>query len=176
MSTLLIHATGFAALALNVGALMGRSDRSLRSTTGWASALWAVNNLLLGAQSAAALSLLSVGRQASAVAVHRHRARVRHIACAGFVLLTLVLGALTWNGVPTLFTSAGSLLATGAMFYLRGSWLRLAMIGVAALWMVNAWVYASWWQMLANLLTAGAAAYGAWRAERGPRETVPRQG
>lgn len=164
MSTLLIHATGFAALALNVTALVHRSDRSLRSTTGWASALWAVNNLLMGAQSAAALSVLSVGRQASASVVQDRSAMTRHLACTGFVLLTFVLAALTWNGVATLLITAGSLLATVAMFYMRGVPLRLAMIGVAALWMYNAWAYDSWWQMFANLLTAGAAAFGAWRA------------
>jgi hypothetical protein len=50
------------------------------------------------------------------------------------------------------------------MFYMRGVFLRVAMIGVAALWMFNALVYDSWWQMAANTLNGGAAAYGAWRS------------
>ena len=166
MTSFLIHATGFAALALNVTGLVRASDRSLRHSTGWASALWALNNLLMGAQSAAALSVLSVGRQASASVVQGRDAATRRLACAAFLLVTLVVGALTWNGAATLMTTAGSLLATYAMFYMRGAPLRIAMLGVAALWMYNAWAYDSWWQMFGNLATGSAAAYGAWRAAK----------
>jgi hypothetical protein len=166
MSSLLIHVTGFAALALNVSGLIGASDRTLRHSTGWASALWAANNLLMGAQSAAALSVLSVGRQASASVVQGRDDSTRRWTCAVFLLVTLVVGALTWNGVATLLTTTGSMLATYAMFYMRGAPLRIAMLGVATLWMYNAWAYDSWWQMFGNLVTGGAAAYGAWRAKR----------
>lgn len=166
MSTLLIHATGFAALAFNVTGLIRSSDRSLRNSSGWASALWALNNVLIGAHSAAALSVVSVGRQASASAVQGRDARITRLTCAAFLLVTLLVGALTWNGVATLFTTTGSLLATYAMFHMRGALLRLAMLAVAALWMYNAWAYGSWWQMFGNLATGGAAAYGAWRATR----------
>jgi len=82
------------------------------------------------------------------------------------LLVTLVLGALTWNGVTTLFSMAGSMLATYAMFYMRGVALRLAMIAVAGLWMYNAWAYDSWWQMFGNTLNGVAAAFGAWRAAK----------
>ncbi len=166
MSSLLIHATGFAALALNVTGLIRTSDRSLRNSSGWASALWALNNLLIGAQSAAALSVVSVGRQASASAVQGRNGRITLVACVSFLVVTFAVGAFTWNGVATLLTTAGSMLATYAMFYMRGALLRLAMLAVAALWMYNAWAYDSWWQMFGNLVTGGAAAYGAWRATR----------
>ena len=166
MTSFLIHATGFAALALNVTGLVRSSDRSLRHSTGWASALWALNNLLMGAQSAAALSVLSVGRQASASVMQGRDALTRRLACGAFLLVTLVIGALTWNGAATLLTTAGSMLATYAMFYMRGAPLRIAMLGVASLWMYNAWFYDSWWQMFGNLATGGAAAYGAWRASK----------
>ncbi len=80
------------------------------------------------------------------------------------VAVTLLVGALTWNGWTTACTSAGSLVGTWAMFYLRGIHLRLAMVLVACLWMYNAWAYNSWWQMFANFASGGAALYGAWRA------------
>ncbi len=168
MSTWLIHATGFAALALNVSGLVRTCDRSLRHSSGWASVLWALNNVLIGANSAAALSVVSAGRQASAQAVQGRDPRTLRAMCAGFLLLTLLVGLLTWNGMVTLLTTAGSLLATYGMFYMRGAPLRLAIFGSAALWMVNAWAYDSWWQMFGNLTTGGAAAYGAWRASRMP--------
>src|SRR3954469_21019825 len=52
------------------------------------------------------------------------------------------------------------------MFYLNGTLLRLAMVAVAGLWMYHAIHYHSAWQIAANLLSGGAAAYGAWRASR----------
>ena len=166
MTSILIHATGFAALALNVTGLVRSCDRSLRHSTGWASALWAVNNLLMGAQSAAALSVVSVGRQASASVVQGRDERTRLLTCGAFLVVTLVVATLTWNGAATLLTTAGSMLATYAMFYMRGAPLRIAMVVVASLWMYNAWAYDSWWQMAGNLANGGAAAYGAWRAQR----------
>ena len=66
----LIHATGLFALTLNVSGVVRPNDRTLMRTTGWASALWAVNNVLIGAHTAAALSVLSVGRQSAAAALH----------------------------------------------------------------------------------------------------------
>ena len=43
------------------------------------------------------------------------------------------------------------------------------MLGVSAMWMVNAWRYGSWEQMAAIVLSAAASLYGACRL--GP--TVP---
>jgi membrane-associated HD superfamily phosphohydrolase len=165
MTPLLINATGFAALVFNVTGLVRTSDRSLRHSTGWASALWAANNFLMGAQSAAALSALSVGRQASASVVQGRSNRTRLISCVAFLAVTLAVGVITWSGLASLLTTAGSMLATYAMFYMRGALLRVAMVGVAALWMYNAWAFDSWWQMLGNAVNGGAAAWGAWRAK-----------
>ena len=166
MPTTLVDVTGLAALSLNIAGLVRTSDRSLRHSTGWASLLWAANNLLIGAQSAAALSVLSVGRQVSASAVQGGSHRSKRAYCLAFLAITLVIGLITWNGMTTLFSVAGSMLATYAMFYMRGVALRVAMVGVAALWMYNAWAYDSWWQMFANIMNGAAAAYGAWRASR----------
>ncbi|MEO9041793.1 MAG: YgjV family protein [Rhodoferax sp.] len=165
-TTLVVNASGLAALAINVSGLVSRSDRSLRSTNGWASVLWAANNFLMGADSAAALSALSAGRQASESVVQGKSRRARLLTCMAFLAVTLVLGILTWNGTVTLVTTVGSMLSTCAMFYMRGVLLRVAMIGVAGLWMFNALAYDSWWQMAANLLNGGAAAYGAWRSAK----------
>ena len=86
------------------------------------------------------------------------------LTCMAFLAVTLALSILTWNGTVTLVTTAGSMLSTYAMFYMRGVLLRVAMMGVAALWMFNALAYDSWWQMIANTLNGGAAAHGAWRS------------
>jgi hypothetical protein len=162
----IIDATGFIALSLNVGAAMASSDRTLRRRSGWASAVWALNNLLIGAQAAAALSVLSVARQAGASALRDHQRRTKAMAFAALVTATLLIGAVTWNGMATAFPVAGSLTATYAMLYMRDVSLRLAMVVVNALWMVNAVAYHSGWQLASAGIAGTAAGIGAWRARR----------
>ena len=87
----LIDATGLVALSLNVGALLRPGDRTLLKIGSWASALWAVNSLLIGAPTAAALSALSVGRQASALALQERPGRLKCAAFLGFMGATLVV-------------------------------------------------------------------------------------
>ena len=164
----LINASGLTALAVNASGLARSSDAALRTKTGIASALWALNNFFMGAYSAAALSALTVGRQATASAVHGTSERARRVGCTVFLLLTLVTGALTWQGPQTVFTTLGSSLSTYAMFYLRGARLRWVMMLVSCLWMYNAWAYHSLWQAAANLMACGAAAFGAWRTRPTP--------
>ena len=166
MTPLLIDCTGFAAVALNVSGLINTSDRSLRTTSGLAAALWALNNLFMGAEGAAALSALSVGRQASASAVQGRDESTRSLTCTAFMIITVLVAALTWDGPGSILTAVAALLSTYAMFYLSGAALRCALFIVACLWMYHAVHYHSFWQITANLLSAGAAAYGAWRTTR----------
>ena len=66
---LLIHGTGVFALLLNIVALCRRCEKKLRIQSGIAGVAWALNNLLLGANTAAALSLVSAGRTATSAAM-----------------------------------------------------------------------------------------------------------
>ena len=166
LSQHLIDATGLAALSLNVGALARTSDRTLFKIGAWASALWAINSLLVGAPTAAALCALGVGRQAAAMALQDRTGRLKAAAFAFFLAATLVVAGLTWTGAHSLFPAAGSLIGTYAMFYLRGTRLRWALVLVSGLWLVNAVVYVAWWQIAANGLSGSAAAVAAWRARR----------
>ena len=162
----LIDATGLVALALTLVAMAGASDRALLRIGAWASGLWAVNSLLVGAPTAAALSALGMGRQASAAALQDRPGRLKVAAFAAFVVTTLAISGLTWTCPHSLFPATGSLIATYAMFYMRGARLRWAMVLVSSLWLANAVVYAAWWQIAANGLSGGAAAIGALRANR----------
>jgi hypothetical protein len=167
---LLIHATGLCALALNVLALLRTCEKSLRVQSGIAGIVWALNNSLLGAHTAAALSLVSAGRTATSATTLNSGTRLRWLVFMGFAALTLGIGAATWHGWSSVLIVIASLLSTYAMFYLRGRSLRWSMILVSALWMHNAWTYDSWEQVVANAATALAALYGAWRVE--PRASV----
>ncbi|WP_372525140.1 YgjV family protein [Piscinibacter sp.] len=161
-TNLLIHATGMFALALNVIALARTCERSLRVQSGVAGIAWALNNLLLGAYTAAALSLVSAGRTATSAATLQCGARLRQAVFLAFTALTLAIAAATWQGWSSVLLTIASVLSTYATFYLRGRAHRWSMLVVSALWMHNAWCNDSWEQMLANAATAVAALYGAW--------------
>lgn len=163
MNTLyLIHFTGLAALLLNVSGLVRSCDRTLRLRGGIAAVLWMLNNLLLGAHTAAALCAVSAGRQAVSTVTHTGSARWRLAACLGFMSISMTAVLLTWHGWPTLLMAAAAMISNYAMFYLHGRQLRLAVLIGSALWMYNAWTFDSWEQMIANVVTALAGAYGAW--------------
>jgi hypothetical protein len=162
-SDFLVHAAGMSALAINVVAMANTCERSLRVQSAIAGLAWALNNLLLGAYTAAALSLVSAGRTTTAVAVIRCAAPVRRTAFIAFASLTVGVAAATWNSQSSLLIIVAALLSTYAMFYLSGPSLRWSMLFVSALWMDHAWSHGSWEQIAANALTGVAAVYGAWR-------------
>ena len=166
LSEALINATGLLALTLNVSGVARPNDRTLMRTTGWASALWAVNNVLIGANTAAALSVLSVGRQSAAAALHGKATPLRSMAFATIAILTVLIGWFSWNGVLTLFPVAGSLIGSYAMLFMHGPRLRIALVVINAFWLYGALWYGAWWQVGANVVAGTAAAVGAWRAYR----------
>ena len=165
-NAVLIHATGLCALALNLVALVCTCERSLRVRSGIAGMVWALNSFLIGSNVAAALNVVSAGRTAaSAVTLHRAGLQ-RRVAFGAFCALTLVIGALTWGGWPSLLIIGASLMSTYAVFHLTGRSLRWVMLVVSAMWMFNAWSYGSWEQMAGNVLSAAASLYGACRVGR----------
>ncbi|MEO7336596.1 MAG: YgjV family protein [Caldimonas sp.] len=163
---LLIHATGICALAFNVVALVRTCERSLRVQSGIAGVIWALNNLLLGAPTAAALSLVSASRTATSAATLQCGGRLRFSLFGAFGTLAVGIGIATWDGWSSVLLTSASLISTYAMFYMKGPRLRASMLMVSVLWMHHAWSHGSWEQMAANALTAAAALYGAWRIER----------
>jgi hypothetical protein len=165
-NALLIHATGLIALALNVIALTCTCERTLRLRSGVSGMIWALNNFLLGANVAAALSVVSAGRTATS-AVTLGAGRSRAIGFSLFAGLTIAVGFLTWGGWASLLMIAASLLSTYAVFHLTGRSLRWVMLAVSALWMFNAWSVGSWEQIAANVISAAASLYGACRVTRG---------
>ena len=169
----LIHATGLCALALNVIALVRTCERQLRFQSGIAGVVWALNNLLLDAHAAAALSLVSAGRTASSAVTLQRGERVRRNVFIGFVAITLAICAVTWHGWPSLLLTIASVISTYAMFYMRGPRLRWSLLLVSALWMYHAWSCDSWEQMAANAITAAAALHGVRRGAEAPPLAQP---
>lgn len=156
--------SGVTALTLSIRSLLLTSDRALLRTSVWAMALWAVNNLLIGAHAAAALSALGAGRQAGAAALLQRPGRMKAAVYRALMLATVATSLLLWNGPRTLAPLAGALISCYAVFHLRGAALRGAMVVVNLLWMVHALAFGAQWQLAAAALGATAAAAGAWRA------------
>jgi hypothetical protein len=171
-NALLIHVTGLLALAINVVALACSCERSLRLRSGVAGMVWALNNFLIGANVAAALSVVSASRTATA-AVTLGARRSRAIGFGIFAALTLVVGVVTWAGWDSLLMVAASLLSTYAVFHLTGRSLRWVMLAVSGLWMFNAWSVGSWEQMAANVISAAASLWGACRVARTVEDQRP---
>jgi len=165
-SDLLAHASGLFALLLNVTALCCRCEIALRRQSVVAGCLWAVNNLLIGAHSAAALSAVSAGRSATSAATLAGGPVRRRNLCALFLLITAGVALLCWQGVLSAVTLVASLASTWAMFHFRGAALRVTMLVTSIAWMASAVAFGSWEQMAANLLTAASAGYGALRCRR----------
>ena len=164
---ILAHLIGLAALAVTIASLLHRSDRGLLVLNGLASVLWAANSLLLGANSAAALGLLSALRATSATAVQGRGVEARWRACAVFLAATGVATAVTWQGWPSLLPAGASLCATVAFFCLAGVRLRLTLLLSWVLWLCTAWHFRAVEQCAGYTLAAGAAAIGTWRARQG---------
>jgi len=165
-SEFLVHATGLAALFVNVCALLCRCDVALRRHSVFAGCLWAINNVLLGAHSAAALTVVSASRTATSASTLERGGAARRNACLVFTALTVAAACLTWGGWVSALTLVASVMSTWSMFYMRGASLRLSMLLASLLWLVNAWHVGSCEQMAANVITGGVAAYGAFRLSR----------
>lgn len=163
-----MHATGLAALILNVCALLCRCEVALRRQSVFAGCLWAMNHALLEAHAAAALTMVSASRTAtSATTLERSRVARRN-AFLFFVLLSIGAALLMWNGWLSGVMLVASVVSTYAMFYMRGAPLRLSMLVTSLPWMAQAWLVGSWEQIAANLVSMGVAAYGAWTMSRRP--------
>jgi hypothetical protein len=164
--SLLVHATGIAALGLSISSSMHRCDRRLRRNNFLAGICWALNYFFLGATLGVVLSCISAARTGTASLVRDHGLNLRACACILFVAVSLATAALAWQGWTTLLPIASSILTTVAVFYLSGPPLRLALLLAALLWTQNVLALNSPEQIAGNILGITAAAIGLWRTRR----------
>jgi hypothetical protein len=165
-ASILVHATGLAALGLSVRSSTHGCDRELHRNYLMAGVLWALNAFLLGATTSVALSCVSVARTGTARLLCQRDNRIRISACAGFMLVALTGSALTWCGWSTLLPAAASSLATYAAFFLSGARLRLALLISALLWTQTVLSLHSPEQIGGNLVGIAGAAIGLWRTRK----------
>jgi hypothetical protein len=166
-TTFFINVTGVIGLLLNIYSLTRRSDQSLRGIIGIGFGVWMVNNLLLSANSAAALCGVAMTRQAVAVyLVERVSQRTKFWLCALFVGLVTGFSFFTWQGWGTVFACLSSLFSTVAMFFFSGARLRITVAFAYALWAGATICYQAWWALAANILLTAAAFWGYWQLKQ----------
>ena len=167
-----IALTGLAGICINVYSLTQNSDRYLRALIGAGFVMWAINNTMLHAYSAAILCAIAVGRQIIAsVMPDEIGATTRAALCAFFV--TAILGASLWtqNGLGTAFACTSALLSTVAMFYLHGPRLRFT-LGIAyVFWCATTLCFHAWYGLASNIVLAIAAFHAFYRLQRHQQET-----
>jgi hypothetical protein len=163
---LLAHAAGIAALGLSIRSSSHHCDRALRRHSFLAGVCWALNYFLLGAAVGGALSCVSAARSGTATLVEDRDLRSRALACSIFVLASIGIAILTWTDWTTLLPVAASILTTIAVFFLRGAWLRVALLVSALLWTQIVFQVHSPEQMIGNFLGIVAASVGLWRVRR----------
>jgi hypothetical protein len=164
--SILVHATGLAALGVSVRSTTRLCDRELHRNYLMAGVLWTLNGFLLGSATSMALSCVSVARTGTASLFRRRDSRIRLGACAGFILVSLAASALTWGGWSTLLPALASSLVTYAAFFLSGARLRLALLISALLWTQTVLSLHSPEQIVGNLLGIVGAAIGLWRTRK----------
>src|SRR4051794_5585321 len=111
-SEFLVHATGLAALLVNVCALLCRCEVALRRHSVFAGCLWALNNVLLDAHSAAALTVVSASRTATSASTLDRGRVARRNAFLAFLSLTVAAAVLTWGGWMSVLTLTASVMST----------------------------------------------------------------
>ena len=166
LSMLLEHGSGALALALNVYGYLNPDDRRLRLVATTGAGLMSTHNALIGAYTAASLHLLFLCRNLLSMRLVNTRSTFKLGLCGGFMVATLGLAWLTWQGPISLALALGSCAVTYAFFYLAGAPLRWVIGCNILIWMANAVVFGSVWQFASGALGAWAAFTGGWRLYR----------
>lgn len=162
----LVRLTGLVALFLNIGGLLVASDVRLKFLLTAGSVFWGLQNWLLGAYTAAAVTSVSVVRQATSVKLHYRTFKVRGLAALFFAVLTLSAGLLVWQGWADVFSLCAALTGTVATFLFSGWRLRLALLLATVFWVASGVAYSAWEQALSGCISASAALLGFYRSTR----------
>jgi hypothetical protein len=167
MDLLFIRASGIVALTITMLGLVAPKDRHMLRFLTVGALIWALNNYLIGAHTACALSLLSSVRTWTSLKVSSRPLAVRGSLCISFCAAAVVAARLTWMGAISLLPMSGALLSTSGNFLLKGVRLRMALGLSNALWLTSAIHFRAWEQVISLCATLLATCFGVWRAYQG---------
>ena len=110
--------------------------------------LWALQYLLLGAWTAALTMGSTALRTLFSGIPERHRHK--HPAAASFVLLFVMLTAVTWQGAVSLLPAFAVINTTLALFYLGNRKMRIACLASSVAWIANDLYWQAWPALVAE--------------------------
>ena len=156
-----VQALGFLAFFVSLYAFSRTSDKQLRIGQAVQSLILALHFYLLGASTAAAMSLLTVIR--NFLSLHK---KIRNMAIL-FMVIYVAVGIYTYKELVDLLPVASALLGTSAVFYLSGIRMRLVMMLSTIFWIIHNAVFISIGPLLMELFIFAVTArtvYKLWKS------------
>lgn len=158
-----VQTIGFLALLVGLYAFTRKSDSQLKMGQAAQNFLLALHFYLLGASSAAAMSLLTGVR--NSISLYRN---VRHAALL-FIGIYLLVGFFAFEELVDILPITSALLGTTAVFYLSGIKMRLVMMLSTSLWIIHNAVVVSIGPLLMEIVILSVTArttYELWKSDK----------
>ena len=133
MDIYVLHETlGFILISLGFYAISHKDDRHFTKMTTALALLWAINFLIIGAFTASAMAFLVVVRNLASL-----KRRGCLYTSAFFVVITVVVGFLTYSDIKDVFPILAAILGTVAYFHLSGIKMRMTFAGASSFWVIH---------------------------------------
>lgn len=165
---------GFLAMAVALFIYTFRSRKKILLSKLAADLLWVVHYALLGAFSGAGINLVNAFREG--VFYHRDRKWASsRLWLLLFVLVNVLLTALTWQGAISLLPMLGSSVNTLALFCKKTRHIRLLSVPALSAWLIYSVLTRSIASTAVNAISVLSALYALWR-DRTPKTAPPSAG
>lgn len=150
-----------------------QSRKAILSIQVVGSLLFSLHYLLLGATTAAVMCLAGVLQGMAVVLLNSRAARIGVVG--GIVAITMGATALTWAGLPSLFSQLGQLAGAIGRLQIDTQRLRLCFVVSVLFWTAHNLLVGSIFGLGADTLSITALAIGLWRNRRQPTEVSPQR-
>lgn len=162
----IVQGVGFLALLLNCGAFLCKTRRSIIAVQIVSSLIWAVHFELLDARTAVLMNILGAARQSVFFFRERYRWADSRWWPAGFCLIFVVGGFLSWQSFSSLLPMAAMLFGTLAAWQVETWKLRLLGMFPPPLWFFYNLIHHSLAGLLAEVILISVQAAGYFLHER----------
>jgi hypothetical protein len=125
-----------------------------------ASLLWSVYHAMLGAFTAASISLVSMSRQLLTSRLDLLSSRAKVLVERAYYVVSMLVCAVSWHGWASLLPLFGTMLSTYGMFHLRFERFRWAMIISGVFWAGSALYFHAWEALFATLVSTATVLIG----------------
>lgn len=156
----LARVVGVVALFVNLRANLRRSDNAMKRNMAVASLLWSVYHAMLGAFTAASISLVSMSRQVLTSRLDLLGGRAKILVERAYYVVSVLVCAVSWHGWASLLPLFGTMLSTYGMFHLRFERFRWAMIVSGVFWAGSALYFHAWEALFATLVSTATVLVG----------------